>query len=197
MTAPLIYCPNCKAALIDGVFNRQELVPCPSCATPVEIEVFPAMFRPRAEGQAGEAVMMEGEAGCFYHPQKKAVLPCDGCGRFLCALCDCEHQGQHFCPTCLAAGQKKRTIRSLDNFRVRYDHIAMALVIWPFLLSFFFIGTLLMPFTAPAAIVVALKYWKSPLGLTQRSRLRFILAIVLASLQLAGIVLLIIAIITN
>jgi hypothetical protein len=197
MTAPLIYCPKCKAALISGVFNRQGFVPCPACATPLEIEVFPAMFRPRAEGQTAEAVMMEGEASCFYHPQKKAVLPCESCGRFLCTLCDCEHQGHHFCPGCLTSGQKKGKIKSLDNSRVRYDRIALGLTLWPFALTFVGCGFYLTPFTAPAAIIVSLKYWKSPFGLTQKSRAQFVWAILIALLQLAGITLFVIAIVTS
>jgi hypothetical protein len=197
MTAPLIHCPKCKAALVSDVFNRREFVPCPVCTSPLEIEVFPAMFRPPVEAHAGEAVMMEGEASCFYHPAKKAVLPCESCGRFLCALCDCEHHGQHFCPGCLATGQKKGKIRTLDNARVRYDNIALALALWPIIPPILFVGFYLLPFTATAAIIVAIKYWKSPLGLTQKSRARFVIAVVLALLELAAITLFIIAIVTS
>src|SRR4051812_37349398 len=106
MTASLT-CPKCKRALPDELINQVELKRCHWCQTPVMIEIFPAMNRPIAAGSAAEALMMEGESGCFYHPEKKAVVPCEACGRFLCALCDCEVRGQHFCPSCLETGRKK------------------------------------------------------------------------------------------
>ena len=34
-----------------------------------------------------DALLSEGESSCFYHPNKRAVVPCDQCGRFLCTLC--------------------------------------------------------------------------------------------------------------
>src|SRR5271157_324006 len=113
--SPLIACPQCRAWLLEGVFNRQELAPCPSCGTPLQIEVFPALFRKISTGQSAQPVLVEGESSCFYHPQKKAVIPCAGCGRFLCALCDCELNGQHFCPACIETGKSKGKIKSLEN----------------------------------------------------------------------------------
>src|SRR5215472_15595335 len=113
MNSPLIQCPKCHGWLLEGVFNRQDLAPCPTCRTPVQVEVFPAFFRKTDAGPGAEAVMVEGESSCFYHPQKKAVTPCAACGRFLCALCDCELNGQHFCPACLETGRTKGKIKSL------------------------------------------------------------------------------------
>ena len=115
----LIQCPKCRAWLMDGVFNQPEFAPCPACGMPLQMEVFPALFRKISAGQGGETIIVEGESSCFYHPQKKAVLPCDGCGRFLCALCDCELDGRHFCPACLEAGKTRGKIKSLDNQRTR------------------------------------------------------------------------------
>src|ERR1700722_2328125 len=98
---PLVQCPKCHAALLDGIINQPELSPCPACGVPLRVEIFPAFFRRINPGQSAETIMVDGESSCFYHPLKKAVLPCEGCGRFLCALCDCESNGQHFCPVCL------------------------------------------------------------------------------------------------
>jgi hypothetical protein len=187
MTTALIHCPKCKAALLNHAFNRDAFAPCPSCTASLQIEIFPAMFRRAEAGRAGEVIMMEGEASCFYHPQKKAVLPCEGCGRFLCALCDCEHQGQHLCPSCLETGRTKGKIKSLENKRTRYDNMAIALAILPFLIFYF---TLI---TAPMTLYVAIRYWKSPLGLTQRSRIKLVIAAVIASLQITGWAVLLIA----
>src|SRR2546427_7131247 len=148
MGVPLLPCPKCNAALPQSVFNRAELLPCPACAAPLQVEIFPALFRTTARGRDGEALLLEGEASCFYHPQKKAALPCQGCGRFLCALCDCELHGQHFCPACLETGRKKRKIKSLENERTLYDSIALSLAVLPVLITFFIYFTFI---TAPAA----------------------------------------------
>jgi hypothetical protein len=180
MSQALIHCPKCKAALLNHAFNRDAFAPCAACDTPLQIEIFPALFRPAETGRTGEVVLVEGEASCFYHPQKKAVLPCQSCGRFLCALCDCEHLGRHLCPTCLETGRSKGKIQSLENKRLRYDNLALALALLPMLLFYFTIVT------APMTLYVAIRHRKAPLGLTQRSRLKLLIAAVIASLQIAA-----------
>jgi hypothetical protein len=180
MNTSLVQCPKCQAWLLDGVFNQTELSPCPACGVPLQVEVFPALFRRINPGQSGETIMVEGESSCFYHPQKKAVRPCQGCGRFLCALCDCELNGQHFCPACLEAGKTKGKIKSLENQRTLYDGIALSLAIYPMLIFYF---TLV---TAPIALFVAIRYWNAPRSLVRRTKIRYITAIILASMQIAG-----------
>jgi hypothetical protein len=171
MNNPEIYCPKCKARLFEPIFNQPGLLPCPACETPLHIEIFPAFFREIAQGRDAEAVMIEGESSCFYHPQKKAVVPCDACGRFLCALCDCEVKGQHFCPGCLEAGQKKRNIQGLENMRVLHSRQALVLAIIPLFI------------TGLAAIYVALRYRKEPGSLVAPMRWAFPVALILGSLQ--------------
>jgi hypothetical protein len=191
MPPTALQCPKCKTSLLEGGFNLEAFTPCPGCASELQIEVFPAFFRQATAGQSGEAVMTEGEASCFYHPQKKAVLPCEGCGRFVCALCDCELQGQHLCPVCLETGRTKGKIKSLENTRTRYDNLALALALYPMLIFYFTV------ITAPMVFYVAIRYWKSPLGLTQGSRLRFVIAMLFATLQIGGWGLLLIAILAR
>jgi hypothetical protein len=186
-----VQCPACRAPLLDGVFNRLDFAPCPSCGVPLQIEIFPAMFQKISAGQSGEALMSESESSCFYHPQKKAALPCDGCGRFLCALCDCQVDDRHYCPTCLQSGKTKGKIQSLDNSRPLYDSIALALAIYPMLIFYFTV------ITAPMTLFVAIRYWKAPMSILRRSKIRFIAAIVIALLQIAGWATLIIAIATR
>lgn len=176
---------------MEGVFNQPDFVPCPACGAPLQFEVFPALFRKIGAGHRGEALMVEGESSCFYHPQKKAVLPCDGCGRFLCALCDCPLEGRHYCPTCLEAGRTKGKIRSLDNQRTLYDSIALALAILPILVFYF---TLI---TAPMTLYVAIRYWKVPSSILRRTKIRFVAAIVIALLQIGGWIALLIVLTTG
>lgn len=187
----LIPCPKCRAWLLDDVFNRQELAPCPSCGTPLQIEVFPALFRKIAPGQSAQPIMVEGESSCFFHPQKKAVIPCAGCGRFLCALCDCELAGEHFCPACLEAGKSRGKIKRLDNQRVRYDSIALALALAPLIIFYFTI------ITAPMTLFIAIRYWNAPRSLVRRSRIRYVLAILIALLEIGGWAALFIALATQ
>ena len=142
------------------------------------VEVFPALFRPPPITQA-DHVIVEGDASCFYHATKKAVMPCDHCGRFLCDLCNVEMNGQHLCSTCLETGKKKGRLVNLQNKRTLYDSMTLSLAIlpiiaWPFTII-----------TAPATIYMVMRYRKEPLSILRRSRFRFWLALVIASLQLA------------
>ena len=148
MNSPLL-CPKCRGWLTEAHLNRAQLIPCLGCGTPLQVEVFPALFRHFAPGSAGEVLVVENEASCFYHPQKKAVRPCEGCGRFLCALCDCELHGEHFCPACLETGKRKGKIKKLENERTLYDNIALGLALYPLL---FFYLTII---TAPMSLFVA------------------------------------------
>ena len=193
MSAP-IQCPACRAALLETNFNQPDFAPCPTCNAPLLVDVFPALFRPPASGAAAEALLVETEAGCFFHPQKKAVRPCEGCGRFVCALCDCELHGQHFCPQCIETGKTKGKIKSLDSQRTLYDSIALTLTVVPMV---FFILIYFTIITAPVALFVAIRYWKAPQSILRRTKFRFILAIVLALLQIVGWILVLAGILTH
>ena len=177
--APLT-CPKCKAVLKGIELNQPEFQKCWRCGAGLQVEVFPALIRPMATGRDGDLVVMEGESTCFYHPAKKAVRPCEGCGRFVCALCDCELHGQHFCPACLEVGRSKGKIKSLENQRTLYDSIALSLAIVPLLawpITFI---------TAPAAIFIAIRHWNSPRGLIHRTKIRHVVAIIFATMEIAG-----------
>lgn len=184
-------CPKCLHPLPAGLLNLPELQPCPGCQTPIRVEIFPALFRPIQSGHVGEVILTDTEASCFFHAQKRAVVPCGACGRFLCALCDCELNGQHYCPTCLETGKTKGKIKSLEAGRTRYDNIALALALYPFLIFYF---TLI---CAPIALFFVIRHWNSPRGLTEPSRARLITAGVIALLEIAGWAVFFIMIFTN
>ena len=175
-----IACPKCRAVLGAEFFNQPAWQPCPSCATELRVEIFPALFREEIVTPA-ERVLVAGDAGCFYHPEKKAAVVCEGCGRFLCALCDLDFNGQHLCPSCLEAGRQKGKIEKLQTTRTRHDRIALVLALLPVLIFYFTI------FTAPAALFYALWHWKSPGSIApNHRRLNLIAAIIVASLEIAG-----------
>ena len=140
--------------------------------------VFTALHRPIAQGKAAEAIVAIEEAACFYHPQSRAAVPCDVCGRFLCSLCDIEMHGQHVCPPCLNSGRKKQQIDNIDGDRILYGGIAFLIAIVPLLTVYF-----LTFITAPLAIFVALYGWKKPRSLVGTGNIRFYIAILLGLLQ--------------
>jgi hypothetical protein len=182
---PEIQCPKCKARLLETAFNQPDLLPCPACGSPLQVEVFPALFRRIAPGRDAEAVMVEGESSCFYHPQKKAIVPCDACGRFLCALCDCEVKGRHLCPGCLETGQKRKNLEGLETVRVLHSRQALLLSILPLFI------------TGLAAIYVALRYRKEPGSLVAPMPWAFPTALILGSLQTLAFAALIISLLVK
>jgi hypothetical protein len=175
-----IACPKCKAVLGAEFFNQPAWQPCPSCATELWVDVFPALFREEKIVPA-EQILIEGEAGCFYHPEKKAAVVCDACGRFLCALCDVDFNGRHLCPACLEAGRQKGKIAKLQNTRTRHDRIAVLLAVAPLLIFYFTL------FTGPAALFYSIYHWKSPGSVVpNHRRLNLGIAVTFASLEIAG-----------
>lgn len=98
---------------------------CSLCGQRVEVRVFPAV-QSAAAGAQPEAILGAEEAGCYYHPRNRASVPCDGCGRFLCALCDLPLDGRHLCPHCVETGVRGNKLAASDTHRVHYDSMALA-----------------------------------------------------------------------
>jgi hypothetical protein len=178
MTIPLS-CTKCRAALPPATLNRADWSACPGCGALIRADVFPALFKKTAT-VAAEDILADSRAGCYFHPQKKAVVPCSSCGRFLCSLCDVELGDKHVCPSCLEAGKNKRKIRNLETERVLYDSIALSLAILPILVWFITIVT------APISIYYSVRYWKSPTSILPRTKVRFVFAVLLSTAQLGG-----------
>lgn len=172
-------CTKCGTALLPDMLNATDASACPKCGSLLRAEVFPAFFN-TAPAAAAEDILADSQAGCFFHPQKKAVVTCGSCGRFLCSLCDIELGGKHVCPSCLEAGKAKRKIRNLETERVLYDGIALSIAILPMLMVFVTVVT------APVSIYYSLRYWRSPMSILPRTRVRFVFAILISVLQLAG-----------
>jgi len=178
VTAPVpLTCPKCQAALPLEA-DPAPAQACPSCARPIERLVFPAYYRPPAIGKAAQTLLTTEDASCFYHPQSRAQVPCDLCGRFLCALCDVELQGKHLCPSCLDAGGKKKRIRNLENERVLYGGTASLLALLPMIL--FWPLTII---TGPIAVFLAIYGWRKPRSLVRPGTFSFIVAILFGLAQ--------------
>ncbi len=176
----VLVCTKCFTPLPSRVVNLPEPTPCPGCQALLRTEVFPAFFRDTQRGSAGELALQEGQATCFYHPQKTAHVPCDACGRFICALCDVELHGEHLCPSCVEAGRRKGKIVTLENKRTLFDSIALSLSLLPIL------AWPITIVTAPGAIIFSIMTWKKPGSLAPRTKARFIFAIIISTLTLIG-----------
>jgi hypothetical protein len=180
MSIARLTCTRCRTVLPWEMANTGAMHACAGCRAPVGVELFPAFFRGLVAGTAADRLQAEGESACFYHPQSRAVVPCDGCGRFLCGLCDVELDGRHLCPNCVETGRRKGRLTNLEHRRVLYDNIALGvallpLLIWPVTLV-----------TAPMAVFLALRYWKAPTSLVRGSRVRLVAAMVIGAAQLVG-----------
>ena len=160
--------------------NTQTLIPCVSCGALTRADVFPAIFNTLSKGSSGESLLLDDEASCFYHPNKRAAATCSSCGKFLCSLCDVEFNDRHLCPNCLVIGKKKRKIRDLENHRILYDNIALGLaflpiIMWPVTIV-----------TAPLAVFFVIRYWKRPSSIIKRSNVRPIIALLISGIQITG-----------
>lgn len=142
--------------------------------------VFPAFFREHEKGSLGEAIQADGESTCFHHSDRKAVVICEGCGRFLCALCHVRMKDRDFCPVCVDAAVRKGSIADLDRQRVLHDRMLLALALYPVVIPIIIYITCL---TAPAVLVMAVLWRNKPRSLVARSRVAYVVAVTLACLQ--------------
>ena len=181
-TAQAIGCPVCTRALPPDTWNLSYETYCPSCRTPITARVFPALLR-AASGALPELVIEGSEATCFYHARKKAVVPCDQCGRFLCSLCQVELSGQNWCPSCIELHRRQGKLATLDQRRTLYDNIALLLAVGPVVTVALWFMT---PLTAPAALFVVFRYWRAPSSLVPRTKVRFVLAGLVALVELGA-----------
>lgn len=187
MAAAEIRCTHCGAACGIPPSEGWIRVDCPDCREHIRVYAFPALFRPPLR-KPRRAAAEEGEASCFFHPAKRAQTPCDGCGRFLCGLCDMEFAARHFCASCLAlarSGKPGSAQGAADLMRERVflpHNLAWALACYaPLTLM----GLYLMPLTAPAALWFSLRHWNRRDGFQIRGRWRAAAAAGVASLQIA------------
>lgn len=179
MSSGRVACVGCKTELPPDLENAGDFLGCPSCLNHLRVFAFPALRRSSPVLVAAPA-LAAGEASCFYHSAKQAVIACESCGRFLCALCDVEIGGSHRCPSCLEAGKQKRKLETVENRRMLYDSLALGLAVLP---------VLIWPLTilsAPAALFIVIRYWSDPLSILPRTRIRFVIAALIALAQIGG-----------
>ena len=168
-----ISCPRCGSEL-PGSAREPAGAGCSVCGTHAQAVIFPAMFR-RAEPVTDQMVLV-GEATCYFHADRVAVVACSGCGRFLCQFCRILWAGEDLCPACIGASR-----RGKENATCyRYDSLALAVSTLPILTVFF---TLI---TAPLALGIALFTFRKECGVAPRSKVRFVAAIAISLAQISA-----------
>lgn len=175
-----VCCSGCGMTLPGEHYNSGAEFSCGTCGAWLGVTVFPALFRGVEAVKNGEVLSVDGEASCFYHPHKRAVVLCSTCGRFICSLCETELAGRCLCPSCIDKGHKNEEIEQLVTQRTLYDSLALSLAVLPML---FFPVTVI---TAPITLYIAIRFWKKPGSILPRSKFRFVVAIIIALAQIAG-----------
>jgi len=173
MNASPVYCTKCRALLPPALYNRPRPVPCVACGVEIMVRAFPALLGGPPLGKTGEVLLGDEEASCYYHAARRAVSPCDLCGRFLCALCDVAAGGRHLCPGCIEAAEDRKRHTGMDTHRVLYDSLALLLALLP-------LGV-----TPLIALYLAIRYWSAPVGLLRRTHAVWAVAVLLALGQIA------------
>ncbi len=180
LTLPL-KCESCASPLMAPIRSAVTHTQCPVCRQTTVLSVFPALIHETQAGRDGETLTVDDDSSCFYHTAKKAVVACAYCGRFLCALCDIDMNRRHLCPSCIEAGAVKGKMTELRSEVTHYDEVALAFAVYPMV---FFWPTAITSFIT---IFIVLWKWRKPHGgLVPRGRWRFLLAFVIAILQVAG-----------
>lgn len=183
----ILRCGKCKAPLPEGMLNSSDIETCPSCGGPVAAWVFPALFR--REVPLPESATLQEESTCFFHPTNRAEVICDGCGRFLCPVCDLEFRGNHFCPVCLDKAVSNKKTPELESRFFHYDELALMLAVVSLLIPCVAV------FTVPGALYYAIKYWRTPLSAVPRGRWRWYLSLIFCLVAILAFGVLIIAVV--
>ena len=188
-----IQCEKCQTAIPAEQWNSSVAIPCPGCNTPLLAIVFPAVAR-TLEVTAPQAKEGEGEAGCYYHDSTRAATTCQECGRFLCPLCGLDAGARHICPNCFNGLLKPGNMPEFAQRRTLYDSIALTAAVLP---NLFLITIYLTFLTAPAVVGFSIWSWKKPGSVIHRTSWRFVLAIVVSSVNISFVVAIIVALAAN
>lgn len=183
-------CSACHFPLEVAESGGWEERKCGICQTGQSVLVFPAIRGIAASPVAADATAEEGQATCFFHEGKPAVVPCGNCGRFLCDLCDLQIDKNHVCTLCVQAAREERpSSRAKPKIQVR-DRIFLPqnmAVLLAFYSPATFFGLYLVFLSAPAAIYYSIRYWNHGGGIQRRGQWRFVVSLVMGLIQIASI----------
>jgi hypothetical protein len=175
-------CPHCSQPLPINLFVAGQPVQCPACHSRVEAYIFPECHK-ELSSRPTIHLALEHEAACYFHPQYRPITPCDHCGRFLCEICAISLGAQHLCVECFTKVRTQKDEVGLVRYAALYDNVALFLVTAPVITVIFWVFTI---FTAPISLFLSFYYWSRQWNLVRRSRLRFVISILLSLLLIAG-----------
>lgn len=175
MRTTIVRCSHCGAALNLPESAGAGMAACRACGGQSHVWLLPALFRGQ-NARAGQPLLEEGQSSCMNHPQKRAVTVCDNCGKFLCALCDIDWNGEHLCTNCIEHRKNADEEGALRTEYIHYDRIALliACVAIPAMA----IGGLI----APVALYIAWRYWKVPWRPVPHRKWTMVAAVLVANL---------------
>ena len=164
-----VACPACGFALpLDALAGGSQTA-CPQCRAGLSGALFPAFWQPAPSAFSLAEHAGDGEAVCFFHPENRAALSCERCGRFICAVCEFNIGARRICPSCLSSGLAGEKLPELIPWRFIWSDAALFTGLMPLLLGIF-----MWPFivvSGAAAIFLAIFGWKRP-GSLPRGRRR-------------------------
>ncbi len=181
MQGKILGCVKCDTPYDLSRYSEDRVISCPNCRREHELHLYPAYFRESLPVAGSEAKLLESEASCFHHPDKRAIVSCETCGRFLCDLCRVEFEETELCLSCFEVLRKTEGVLKLQRRRILWDNIALSLAVLPILIWFITIVT------APVALFITFRHWRErSTSIVPRTRFRYVLASIIAGLQLLG-----------
>ncbi len=182
MPPATLSCPHCSEPLSLDLFAAGRPGQCPACRSQVEAYIYPELLRDRAIRPAIH-LAQEQEAVCYFHSRYRATTPCDQCGRFLCEICTISLGSRQLCPECLSQLRKQKDETGLVHYAPLFDNAALFLVTAPIATVIFWFFTIL---SAPVSLFLSAYYWSRQWTLLPRSPVRFVAAILVSFLLIAG-----------
>ena len=180
MRNTIVRCSACDHALSLPETVGGGTLTCTHCQKPTRLWLFPALYQNK-KSEAAQVVLDEGHSSCMNHPNKRAVSVCDGCGKFLCALCDIDWNGEHLCSNCIEhRGSDENKNNELRTEYIHYDRIVFGLALFSIVL--FFLGV----FIAPVALFMGWRYWNEPWRPVPYRKWGMIFSLVLAFVTMTG-----------
>jgi len=189
-----IRCASCQLPLLDTPFLQGGSGQCSYCRSRLRVFLQKALYQPIGMAPPpllDEAPPAEGEAVCFYNPNRRATKVCDHCGVYISEAWAAPWGDMTICLKCLEQLRSKAQDQRFEASRTLWDNIALGLVWTPVVMGIMALMTVIAYFmsflifaatlvTAPAALFVGLRHWNSPRSLAPRGRGRLILALLLA-----------------
>lgn len=153
----MVPCPKCKTVAQIEDYISSEFIRCRKCSEQLFISVYPALFKPLDTGVSAEKLLIDTEASCFNHAEKKAVSVCESCGIYICALCEISNGKKTVCANCYSQNLATKKDAVTKDY-VSYSRVASSIMLY----SLFMYPVLVV--TAPAALIYSIKHYGKPEG---------------------------------